>query len=309
MTNLNGDHTVRTGELTEKIWHRFGAGYIKLTQVRAATGHFDANTADMMVMGEWPSTGNLLHGFEVKISRADWLNEVKNPHKNDSVKKYCDHWWLVIADENMVRPGELPDDWGMMVYDGPGRKLRVVKKAPLRESAPMDHVFVASLLRHNEKDTITMDLHNEQIRDERFAAKALEKQKNDDLYQFLREIGKGFGIKLSELREDDWSKPREGKRYRKWYAEIKNTILGRMDAARLAVYLSSVRQYDEMISHAEWAVKNMKEIRAKMPDEKIETATGYDESSRIRVWLDWAISDGEKVIENRVTADPEVENV
>lgn len=209
----------------------------------------------------------------------------------------------------MVKPGELPDDWGMMVYDGAGRKLRTVKEAPLRVPVPMDNVFVASLLRHNDKATIPMDLHNEKVRDKEFAARALERKKNDDLYQFIREMAKGFGIKVSELKEEDWQNNGGKKRYKKWFAEIKNTILGHMSAKRLAVYLSSVRQYDEMISHTEWAVKNMKEIRAKMPDDKIvlDGEGGIDEANRIRVWLDWVIRDGEKVIANRVTDDPEAD--
>ena len=152
-----------------------------------------------------------------------------------------------------------------------------------------------------------MDLHNEKVRDERFDARATERKKNDDLYLFIREMCRAYGIKISELREEDWTKRGGQKVYRKWFAEIKNTILGRMSAAKLAVYLSSVRQYDDMISHTEWAVKNMKEIRAKMPDEKIESDGGYDESSRIRVWLDWAIKDGEKVIANRITDDTELD--
>lgn len=52
--SIDDDRPVRTGELTKKIWTHFGAGYIKLTQIRAATGFMDENTADAMVFGDWP---------------------------------------------------------------------------------------------------------------------------------------------------------------------------------------------------------------------------------------------------------------
>lgn len=283
---------VRTGELTKKIWTHFGPGYIKLTQIRAATGFRDENTADAMVFGDWPSTGNVLHGFEVKISRADWLNEVRNPSKNNSVKGYCNFWWLVIADENMVKPGELPDDWGMMIWQGGNKKLKVVKKAPKLEPQPLPNHFIASLMRHNEKETISIDLHNECLRDIRYEARAEEKKKSDDLHAFIREMHKGFGIVIKEIKTRDWRTER--KIHEKWIAEIKGTIIGEMTAEQLNEKLTTVRLYDDMLSHFEWALKNMKEIRAKLPD---------DADDRIRVWLDWAIGDGEKIVAARIGKD------
>ena len=290
------DQPPRTGELTKKIWNHFGAGYIKLTQIRAATGFMDENTADAMVFGDWPSTGNVLHGFEVKISRADWLNEVRNPNKNNSVKGYCNHWWLVIADENMVKPDELPDDWGMMVWQGRDKRLKVVKKAPALNPNPLPNHFVASLIRHNDKESISIDLHNECLRDVERASREFEKKKNAELYAFIREIHKGFGIKVSEQKEEffDRNAVKERKRYKQWIAEIKGTILGQMTAEQLVERLSMVRNYTEMLSHLEWALKNMREIRSKLPD---------DADDRIRVWLDWAIKDGEKIIAARVGKD------
>ncbi|MFI2837584.1 YopX family protein [Mycolicibacterium sp. PDY-3] len=258
MTDFRIEHQVRTGELTEKIWNHFGVGYVKLTQVRAATGWADSNTADMMVMGEWPSTGNELHGFEVKVSRADWLNEVKNPHKNDSVKSYCDRWWLVIADESMVKGDELPDDWGMMVWQGRGRKLKVVKPAPKLEAAPMDHCFVASLLRHNDKQMIPVDVHNDKLKDAVRDAEALAKKKEASLHDFVSTITKELGIVVRPANEYDYT---DGKtKFKRWTGELRKSIHGRMDGLTLAVLLRRFSDLDFVY----WRVRRLRDEASKL---------------------------------------------
>lgn len=279
---------IRTGELTAKAWNHFGAGYIRLTQVRAATGWADLNTADMMVMGEWPSTGNELHGFEIKVSRTDWLNEVRNPHKNDSVKGYCDRWWLVIADEAMVRPGELPENWGMMAWQGRNKKLKVVKQAPKLEAHPMDHCFVASLLRHNDKEMIPVDVHKDRLRDAARDAAAFEKKKNADLFEFVRTLAQGFGIKIKENKEYDYTKPGRPKLFTKWIAEIKQTYIGQLDAEKLAEMLRRADAYDSLVSDVEW-MKKMLGYVMKDGDE-------LRDSERAIVWANYALNNCNKFL-------------
>lgn len=102
-------------------------------------------TADAMAVDLWPSSGNLVHGFEVKVSRSDWLAELRDPTKADAIRRYCDHWWLVVPDAAIVR-GDLPDGWGLLAVGKDGA-LRVRTKAPRLDREPMPPTFVASLLR------------------------------------------------------------------------------------------------------------------------------------------------------------------
>lgn len=51
--------------------------------------------ADAVAMNLWPSRGNVLRGYEFKVSRADWRSELKNPAKAEPIAQYCDHWYLV----------------------------------------------------------------------------------------------------------------------------------------------------------------------------------------------------------------------
>jgi hypothetical protein len=166
MSEYVTERPLRTGELTDMVISKYGAlngasnlgKYIPLTQVASSTGGAN-NIADIMILGAWHSSGNLLEGFEVKVSRADWLNEVKNPQKCLPSKQYCHKWWLVIADASMVKEGELPDDWGMMAVDN--GSLKIIKKAPLLEPVPIAMDFLASLLRTDARETIPLDVHRD----------------------------------------------------------------------------------------------------------------------------------------------------
>lgn len=202
---------IRTGDLTHLVISKYSAlngaenlcKYIALTQVSSSTG--DANNiADVMVLGAWHSSGNELEGFEVKVSRADWLNELKSPGKCQPSKQYCHKWWLVIADPAMVKDGELPDDWGMMaVVDG---TLKVIKKAPRLEPIPLTIDFVASLLRTDARKTIPLDVHRDMVKDARRDMKLDIEQQYLGLVRYVQWLHKYLGIKF-EFKEKSWSDP------------------------------------------------------------------------------------------------------
>lgn len=88
-----------------------------------------------------------LHGHEVKVSRSDWLAELRDPTKADAWKRYCDRWWLV-APRDVVRD-DLPDGWGHIAPTGTG--LRVVVRAPLLDPEPMPTTTRAQLMRAVQK--------------------------------------------------------------------------------------------------------------------------------------------------------------
>ena len=75
----------------------------------------------------WGQRNGSIHGHEVKISRSDWLTELRDPTKAEAWARHCHHWWLV-APREVVRD-DLPDGWGLLV---PWRdSLRVVVQAAL----------------------------------------------------------------------------------------------------------------------------------------------------------------------------------
>lgn len=92
-----------------------GRRYAVVEHVRNAAGFDASGTCDAIVMDLWPSSGLVLHGFEVKISRADWLRELRQPWKSERFLQLLDLWWVVAADDRIVLPSELPDGWGLLV--------------------------------------------------------------------------------------------------------------------------------------------------------------------------------------------------
>lgn len=133
-------------DLTDALRARFCLpAWAFFPSVRNAAG-FDANrTADGIAMSLWPSRGLEVYGFEIKVSRGDWLSEMRNPAKSEDVFGYCDRWFLVSASRDLVKAGELPPTWGLMVPRGDG--LEVVKEAPKNSAMALDRTFVAVLLK------------------------------------------------------------------------------------------------------------------------------------------------------------------
>lgn len=117
-------------------------------EVASSSGSGPRRYADAVAMGLWPSHGCLLTGFEIKVSRADWLRELRDGKKCEEVQRYCHHWYLV-APADVAKEEELPHNWGMLLYTS-GGGLRVTKRAPLEAAIPIDATFMASMLRRSQ---------------------------------------------------------------------------------------------------------------------------------------------------------------
>lgn len=115
-------------------------------EVKSEVG-FGRQRIDGLAVAMWQSLGLQIIGFEVKVDRGDWLRELKNGGKSDGIYKYCDNWFLVVSDEAIVKDGELPPTWGMMVLKGNGFTYKV--KATKLEPIPLNRAFVAEILRHS----------------------------------------------------------------------------------------------------------------------------------------------------------------
>jgi hypothetical protein len=114
--------------------------------VRSHAGFDARRTADFVAMDLWPSKGLALHGHEVKVSRSDWLVELKDPTKAEEFRPFMDFWWLVVSDPSIVRQGELPNGWGLLAPVN-GERLRVVHRAHRIVPAPMPKTMMAALMR------------------------------------------------------------------------------------------------------------------------------------------------------------------
>jgi hypothetical protein len=126
-----------------------------LEEVANATGWTGDRSADALVMELWKP--HSWHGFEIKASRADWLRELKDPTKADAFKRYMDYWWLVVGDDSIVKDGELPEGWGLLVPTT-GRVLFAKKGAPMLKPEPIPRVFMAAIVRRVVEQSVDTQL-------------------------------------------------------------------------------------------------------------------------------------------------------
>lgn len=186
---------------------RWGESSALFEQVGNATGWACKRHADVIAMGLWKSRGTWLEGVEIKVSRVDWLKELKQPDKADPIAKFCDFWWLAVSDETIVQAGELPERWGLLVLKG--GVLKCVKQAPKLEAEPLDRGFVAALLRRAAEAS-------ERIRSEAFAegreagladAPKLEERDRSNAERDLESLRESVAAfeKASGLRIDGWN--------------------------------------------------------------------------------------------------------
>lgn len=175
----------------EALLERLRARYLKdgngvqwtfVTEVQS----FGGRSCDALAFGMWPSHGHAIHGHELKVSRADWLRELRDMGKAEPFTSIVDYWWLVVSDKSIVR-GDLPIGWGLMIPHGKG--LKVVTPAARREPMVLDRATHAAIMRAIFR---AAEEHYRLRYEERAAADdAFEKSRRDDgtlLGQVQREL-------------------------------------------------------------------------------------------------------------------------
>ena len=125
-----------TGMLRRKLTRGGNGGsgeYAFLAQVRNAAG-FNANrTFDGVGVSLWPSRGFVIHVYEIKVSRSDWLAELRNPAKAEDAARFGDKFSMVVP-AGIIRKGELPPTWGQLTVRGD--TLIITKEAPYLHELP-----------------------------------------------------------------------------------------------------------------------------------------------------------------------------
>lgn len=144
------------GALTAALRAKFAAPeFAFFAQVCNATGLQHTRTADGLAISCWPSRGLGLYGFEIKVSRQDWLAEKANPEKAEAICKYCDFWYIVAAPK-IVLDGELPPTWGLM--EPRGDNLVIRREAPKLDPQPITRSFLAAILRRAADAAVSRDV-------------------------------------------------------------------------------------------------------------------------------------------------------
>lgn len=97
-----------------------------------------ARRADLIWLPLTSQDRGRIIGHEVKVSRADVVQELADPTKADAWAQFCSQWWLVVSDPELITGLSVPEHWGVMAP--PSGRLRrtmtVLRPAP--ELRPQD---------------------------------------------------------------------------------------------------------------------------------------------------------------------------
>lgn len=181
-----------TSEIIELLRARYpGESHVTLFEVRDAAGFDAQRSCDCLSIGTWPSRGLTLRGFEIKVSRSDWLREYRNPEKADGFAPYCDEWYVVAGDSKIVQSDELPETWGLIVAKG--SRLECVKAAPKNPSPlAVDRGLLVALLKRAKEQSASKaaieNAHKQGVAQGKALAESEMRLEGGNRQQLLEEI-------------------------------------------------------------------------------------------------------------------------
>jgi hypothetical protein len=175
---------------------------------------------------------NQVHGFEIKASRSDWLREIRRPRKSDEHPDIFDYWWLVAASKEIVKEGELPDGWGLLVLQRNGSLRAAVKAKALNPKGEGIDTWCSILTRAQQNSVAKLQAESEYERgrsEGRREAMSLS-LKSESLAAVVIAFEEKSGIDLGSL--DKWEAGRVGQAL-KVFMELRDTdFLGQLEALR-----------------------------------------------------------------------------
>ena len=82
---------------------------------------------------------------EVKVSRSDFLVDARKPHRNGSVTG-IGNWRYYLCPEGVIKPDELPDNWGLLYVNHRGHIKPIV--GPILEANYRKRMRLIESMRH-----------------------------------------------------------------------------------------------------------------------------------------------------------------
>lgn len=100
---------------------------------------------DAWAINLYPSKQFLRIAYEIKVSRSDFLREIKHPEKRTQALQLSNQFYFV-APVGLIKPSELPPEAGLIeVKDEWESRMKV--RAPMREAEGPTWQFFASIAR------------------------------------------------------------------------------------------------------------------------------------------------------------------
>lgn len=114
-------------------------------ELRNGTGHGRQDRyVDAFAFNLYPSKKHWRVAYEIKVSRSDFLSELKKPEKRAFGFEISNEFWYVCT-PGVAKPEEIPEGCGLLVVQG--GKLKRVVQALQREARDMTMSEMASIAR------------------------------------------------------------------------------------------------------------------------------------------------------------------
>lgn len=286
--------------LAQRLQNQMSSGSMALFfELRNGTG-FRPNERyiDAFAMHLWPSKGLARYAYEIKVSRSDFLHELKNPNKRAWGMEISNEFWFVCA-PGIAKPEEIPEGCGLLVASKNGKQLRAAVQPMHRQVRDLDMAEVAAIARQScQKD------HYSDLR-WRYAGQEIDKAQLDEIidkerdHSDERKIEKKAkelaGVELSRIKEGlsnyakaledagceapawmkfDGSDRRLGARsMSSWSADewVKQHIKPGPALSLVESALYAASQCNDHLNHLVNSVEKLKQLEDNAPNEKVAT--------------------------------------
>jgi hypothetical protein len=138
-------------EITAALHRRHRAPeWIFVSEVSTGTGAGAIGRIDGWALNCYPSKRMVRIAFEVKVSRGDFLRDIKQPRKHAIARLYSNEFYFV-APRGLLKPEEMPDYAGLLEVIQPATDrepwLLQALEAPWRDTDPPSWQFLAAVYR------------------------------------------------------------------------------------------------------------------------------------------------------------------
>ncbi len=109
-----------------------------VTELRLSAGWSGSEQRlDALAINCWPSKNHIRLGFEVKASRGDLLRDLRS-HKWKGYLPFVHQFYFVLPREVPFGWNEVPDEAGVIRWNGRGVTMTITKGAPTNDDPPQN---------------------------------------------------------------------------------------------------------------------------------------------------------------------------
>lgn len=180
--------TQKTEEILNALMNYYNASSVMFPELRLGSGYNDIaqRRIDLFVISS--EKGNYTTAFEIKVSRQDFLKDIKDPLKQRGARLYSSNFFYV-APQGMIKIDEVPVWAGLKEYDFETKNFKTTIPAPLLSRNTPSWSLICSLVRR---------VNNVLYRDK------IEEQKNL-INAYKKELNTCYNA-ISQIKEKDFDK-------------------------------------------------------------------------------------------------------